>query len=107
MSRYTLTRSAELDIAEIWDHVAADNPSAADSLMDQFYGRFRRLSRMPRMGAVHPDLEGEVRFAVVGQYVILYKAREDDVLVLRILHGRRDIRLVFRDEPIDEEQETD
>ena len=68
-----------------------------------------RLSRMPRMGAVHPDLEGEgeVRFAVVGQYVILYKAREDDVLVLRILHGRRDIRQVFRDEPIDEEQETD
>ena len=33
MSGYTLTRSAEQDIADIWDYIAKDNPDAADKLM--------------------------------------------------------------------------
>jgi len=106
MSRYKLTRSAERDIRDIWDYVAAENFETADTLLDRFYARFLQVAGNPRLGSVHPEIEGDVRFVVVGQYVILYKAIEKGVLVLRVLHGRRDISQVFRDEPFDEE-ETD
>ena len=31
----------------------------------------------------------------VGEYVIIYRVENDDVLVLRVVHGRRDIEAFF------------
>ena len=104
MSGYGLTRSAERDITDIWDHVSEDNLDAADRLLDRFYERFRLLAANPHLGPVHPQLDCEIRHAVVGVYVILYEPSNEGVLILRVLHGRRDIPQVFRDEPLDEEE---
>lgn len=70
MSGYILTRSADKDLAEIWDYIAEGNPDAADKLLDRIYERFRLLGGQPGLGAVHPQLEGDIRHSVVGLYVI-------------------------------------
>jgi plasmid stabilization system protein ParE len=33
----------------------------------------------------------------VGDYVILYRINGEDVLILHVIHGRRDIAALFRD----------
>lgn len=37
MSSYHLTPSARQDVLGIYDHIAADNPDAADRLVDELY----------------------------------------------------------------------
>lgn len=101
MSRYVLTATCRHDIAEIWDYLAADNPDAADRILNDLHARFRLLAKQPGIGARYPELGESIRFTVVSRYVILYQRDDESVLVLRVLHGSRDIPTIFTDEPID------
>jgi len=87
---YRLSALAEQDLEEIWSYVAEDaSPAAADRLIDAIIDRFELLAEQPRMGRLRPEFgEGVRSFAVEG-YVIYYR-HEGDVLIARILHGRRD-----------------
>ncbi|MBC8049746.1 MAG: type II toxin-antitoxin system RelE/ParE family toxin [Chitinophagales bacterium] len=53
-----------------------------------------RLKEFPEFGALRPALGIATRVAVIAPYIMVYdyaKAR-DLVMVLRVLHGRRDVR---------------
>lgn len=103
MSGYTLTRSSECDIREIWSHVAVDDLNAADRLLGRFYERFRLLGDNPHLGPLHPELAERIRCTAVGFYVVLYKVTDDRVVILRVLHGRRDIPSLLENESLDGE----
>jgi plasmid stabilization system protein ParE len=59
-----------------------------------------RLSQFPETGVVRPDLGKDARVAIIAPYLMIYdfEPSEDTVVLLRILHGRRDIseRLLSR-----------
>ena len=50
------------------------------------------------MGRRRDDLRLGVRTFLVGDYVILYRIEADDVLILRVLRGSRDIEGILRDQ---------
>jgi toxin ParE1/3/4 len=88
---YRLSALAERDLDEIWSYVAEDtSPAAADRLVDVIIDRFELLTAHPGMGRVRPEFGADVRSFVVENYVLYYRFEGDDVLVARILHGRRD-----------------
>lgn len=96
MRSYKLTDQAEQDLNEIWDFIAADNPSAADSLIDKFFESMDSLAEMPAMGRERPDLtDAPVRFWVVRSYLIVYTLAEPSIEVLRVLSGYRDIASII------------
>lgn len=75
---------------EIWSYVAEDaSPATADRLIDAIVDRFELLGCQPRMGRLRPEVGVGVRSLAVESYVIYYR-HEEDVLIARILHGRRD-----------------
>jgi toxin ParE1/3/4 len=87
---YRLSALAEQDLEEIWSYVAEDaSPATADRLIDAIIDRFERLVEQPRMGRLRPEFGEGVRSFVVESHVIYYR-HEGDVLIARILHGRRD-----------------
>jgi toxin ParE1/3/4 len=87
---YRLSSSAERDLEEIWSYVAEDaSPTAADRLIDDIINRFDRLAEQPGMGRARPEFDLGVRSFAIENYVIYYR-QEGDVLIARILHGRRD-----------------
>ena len=44
------------------------------------------------MGRVRDeDIGGGTRSFLVGEHVIVYRVRNADVLILRVVHGRRDL----------------
>ena len=43
------------------------------------------------------DLRPGIRTFPVGEYIIAYRIERDDVLILRVLRGSRDIDAIFRD----------
>jgi toxin ParE1/3/4 len=87
---YRLSPLAERDLDEIWSYVAEDaSPETADRLIDAIVERFELSSEQPRMGGLQPEFGVGVRSFTVENYVIYYR-HEGDVLVARVLHGRRD-----------------
>jgi toxin ParE1/3/4 len=87
---YRLSALAEQDLEEIWSYVAEDaSPATADRLIDAIIDRFERLVEQPRMGRLRPEFGEGVRSFVVESHAIYYR-HEGDVLIARILHGRRD-----------------
>lgn len=91
MGRVLLTRQAEADLLEIWSYVAADNPAAADDLLDDVDATCARLADAPHSGRLRGELAPNLRSLPVGNYVIFYRPEEDWVVVIRVLHGARDL----------------
>src|SRR2546427_1006294 len=89
---YRLSALAERDLEEIWSYVAEDaSPTTADRLIDAIINRFDLLVEQPRMGRARPEFGSGVRSFPVEGYVVYYR-HEDELLVARVLHGRRDQR---------------
>ena len=87
---YRLSALAEQDLDEIWSYVAEHaSPTIADRLIDAIIDRFEVLVEQPRMGRLRPEFGAGVRSFTVENYVIYYR-HDRDVVVARVLHGRRD-----------------
>ena len=93
MSLLPIVRNAraEEDLIAIWLHVARDNEAAADRLLDRIEARWQQLATYPHSGASRDDIAPGIRHLIVGEYLILYRAGEDAIEIVRVLHGRRDI----------------
>lgn len=92
MAPYSLSDLALSDLADIRHHVAADNPVAADRLIELFFHRFDLIAKHPELGAAHPEFAGgDLRVHSVGSYAILYRTAEGHVEFARVLHGARDL----------------
>ena len=94
---YRPSALAEQDLEEIWSYVAEDaSPTTADRLIDAIIDRFELLDEQPRMGRLRPEFGAGVRSFTVENHVIYYR-HEGDVLIARVLHGRRDQAAAWSD----------
>ena len=84
------------DYEDIWSYVAERNPNAAGHLLRTFDATIQLLSDHPRGGPARPDLGARLRSFPVGEYVIFYRPIRNGVELVRVVHGARDIRLVFK-----------
>ena len=92
MSQFQLARRALGDLQEIWDFVAEDSSTAADRLIEDFYGAFQRLATVPGMGHRRQDLtERDVLFWALYSYLIIYKSSHP-LRVVRVIHAKRDVK---------------
>ena len=92
------TPEADSDLDDIWYYVASKSASLdiADRLIDSITDRFFLLASYPNVGrARDKDLRPGLRTFPVGEYVIIYRLQEEDVLILRVLRGSRDIEALF------------
>ena len=71
--------------------------SAADALLGSIVALRTRLESFPEAYAVRPSLGADIRVAVVASYLVLYRyaLKDDRVVILRVLHGRRNITADF------------
>ena len=89
--RLLRTPEAIADLDGIWDYIARDNPAAADRMLDELNERFVLLSKNPEIGELQPLLaDGTYRRFTCRNYVIYYRALEDGIVLVRVLHGAQD-----------------
>jgi len=89
---------AEADLDDIWYYIATQSGSveAADRLIDSLTRRFLLLANHPYIGrARDEDFGVGTRSFAVGNYVIVYRIEGENVLILRVAQGRRDIEALF------------
>lgn len=94
--RIVLTSQADLDLTDIWSHIARDNRDAADGLIrriDEMTGRLAENVELGiRMDSIRPRLMCK---PVQQRYLIFYEASGNDLRVLRVLHSARQYEGLF------------
>lgn len=94
------TPQADSDLDGIWYYVATNSGSmeTADRVVDSIAARFHILAMHPNIGRTRDqDLRPGLRSFPVGDYVIIYRIQDEDVLILRVLRGSRDLGALFED----------
>lgn len=92
---------AEIDLLDHLDYIATDNSDAALRWVEAVENACNRLAEMPYVGRVrefnNPRLTGIRSWPVPGfsKYLIFYQISENQIRLLRILHGARDIPALF------------
>jgi toxin ParE1/3/4 len=89
--RVVLSNQAEIDLEEIADYIAADNPARAVSFVRELCDHFERIAQTPLAYPQRPELGDGVRCCTHGNYLILFIPDEGEVFVARVVHGRRDL----------------
>jgi plasmid stabilization system protein ParE len=94
---YRISRRANADLEAICDRIAEDNPPAAEHLDERIHEAIQRLAKFPGMGHRRSDVkDSRYLFWTVGHYVIAYRVEQSELVVVRVLHGARDFRKLFR-----------
>jgi toxin ParE1/3/4 len=94
---HRLAPQAERDLDDIWYYVAKESSSieVANRFIDTITDRFFMLASFPYIGRARDEFGPGYRSATVGEYVIVYCVENGDVLILRAVHGRRDLETLF------------
>ena len=93
--RLSLIREAYSDLDDIWEYTAADNPGAADNLREEIFQAISAVVPFPHQGHRRPDLApGSLRFLVVREYLVAYEPDEKPLLVIGVIHGRRNPHII-------------
>ncbi len=96
-----LTDDAARDLSEICEHIRLhDSPDRADFLLDKFEAVFQRLSEHPQRGAYPNELLElgirEFRQVFFKPYRIVYRVIGNNVYVLLVADGRRDMQSLLQ-----------
>ena len=94
---HRLAPQVEFELDDIWYYVARESGSIkiADRLIDSITNCLYLLASHPYVGRLREDLRPGLRSFHVGQYIVIYRIDETDVLILHVLHSHRDILRVF------------
>jgi toxin ParE1/3/4 len=91
---FRTTPQAEEALGEIWDYVHTASGSAiiARNLIQSIASRFPTLASHPHIGrARDEDLRSGLRSFPVGEYIIIYRVENEDVVILLVVRGDRDL----------------
>lgn len=80
------------DLREIAVYIMHDSPVRALSFVEELEARCLSLADYPDRGAARERLLKGLRFVPHGNYNIFYRHHDDDIQIVRILHGARRLR---------------
>lgn len=89
MGRVAWSDAAIADVDAITDYVANFNLAAAKRLRQTIFDAGVGLAEFPSKGSMSRD--GTRRWGLVYPYAIHYRIDRDDVLILRVRHGARQL----------------
>jgi len=86
------TDTAEAHLAAIYRHIARDSPEYAKRMVDRLTRRSIQVADFPLSGRKVPEYNFEqIREIIEGPYRIVYHIRSDQIDVIAVLHGARDV----------------
>jgi toxin ParE1/3/4 len=96
VKRLDIKAAARAELAQIYDFSREEfGMDVAEAYMAGLRGAFDRLLEFPLLGPVYAGVTPEVRLFLHRSHRIFYRVEKDVVLIVRVLHKRRDVRAVF------------
>jgi addiction module RelE/StbE family toxin len=103
VAKISYSNAAIADLEQIGDYIAEQlkSPLAALNIVNKIQDKIDSLASFPLIGAPLTSMgaiDTDCRFLVIGNYLAFYRPVGDEVLIDRILYGRRDyIAILFGD----------
>ena len=98
--RWSLT--AGNDLQDIEDFIARDSVLHAITFVDRVVESSETLLKTPQIGRMVPEFNRtDLRELIFRDYRIVYLVQNDEVFILRVVHGSRDLLALVRREPWD------
>lgn len=95
MARLVILPAARADLIEIGDFIAQDDPGRAASFVAEIEAKMRTAAERPMSFPARDELHEGLRSARHGRYLIFFVKQGDEVQVVRVLHGARDLPRMF------------
>ena len=90
-----LTDTAEADLAEIWAYLATEASEAvATRFIESIETTFVTLQHAPAIGSRRERFAPGLRMLFQSPYAIYYLPSEQDIIIVRVLHGARDVAAI-------------
>ena len=97
MRKLLIQPQARVDLLEIWHYIARDSVVNANRVGQELDDAIRGLLLMPGKGHTRSDVKNiQYRFWSVYSYVIAYRYDQATLTVMRVVHGRRNFRRLFK-----------
>jgi toxin ParE1/3/4 len=90
------TPEAKQDAAHIWRYIAENNFDAAERWLAEIDKKIKLIAQFPGAGRRRDELSSGLRSYPVGDYLIFYRQVPRGIQILRIVHGMRNLRRMFR-----------
>ncbi len=99
MAQIIWTEPALIDLDKIAEYIALDKPGAAKNLVKNVFARVKRLKQFPKAGKCPPELQNtDCREIIAGPCRIFYRLSNDEIFILYIMRGERELKLFILEE---------
>jgi toxin ParE1/3/4 len=88
--RLYVSPTAESDLAGILSYIASDKPGAATKFVQRLRNRCESLAHHPYVGEDCSILKPKMRRVTYAGYLIFFRADDEKVEIIRVVHGARD-----------------
>jgi toxin ParE1/3/4 len=94
--RLRIAAAARADMDSIGEFIRRDNPIRAETFIEEIAAKIETIAERPFSFRARPDLKPRFRSAIHGSYVIVFQVVDEQIEILRVMHGARDIQALFR-----------
>jgi toxin ParE1/3/4 len=102
MAQVRWSVTAGNDLQDIEDFIARDSALHAVTFIDRVVESAETLLKTPQIGRIVPEFNRpDLREVICRDYRVVYLLRDNEVLILRVVHGARDLLALVRREPWD------
>jgi len=103
VAKISYSRAAIRDLEEIGNYIVEQlkNPQAAFITINKIQDAIDKLADFPLIGSPLSsvyEMDTDYRFLVCGNYLAFYRPQESEVLIDRILYGRRNYLVILFEE---------
>lgn len=96
MAGWFLAQEAEEDLLQIHAYTQEFwGGHQADAYVRALFEAFARIGENPQMGRLRPELGRGLRSFPHGSHIVFFMEWNEEVAIVRVLHGSRDIAGVF------------
>ena len=98
MAEVVFRHQALRDLETIGARIASEDPGAAQRFRADVLRRISLLRRVPESAQPRPEFGHDVRTIPIGRYIVFLRVTLPKVIVLRILHGARDLPRLLKNQ---------
>ncbi len=97
MNRYVINILATQDLNQIADYFFDYNIDAGEKFFREFNQKCKQLVLFPKSGKSYDYIREGLRGLSFKNYIIFYHILGEDIEILRVISGRRDLFSIFED----------
>ncbi|TAE54235.1 MAG: type II toxin-antitoxin system RelE/ParE family toxin [Nostocales cyanobacterium] len=95
MNQCLISPLAIRDLDSISEYFLTRNIEAGEMLFKEFTKKCENLLQFPNMGRSYEYIRQGMRGIPINGYIIFYQIVDNNIEILRVVHGRQDLEALF------------